>query len=383
MYLEQGPAEHGWVEDQAWNAARVATLVGRRFHVSYSISGATRLMHRLGFGPQVPARKVAECDEQAVTAWKEATWAEAKERGRPAEATSASRTRQASPAGRPKDAPGPTGPHPCRDGQRPSLGTSVGGRADRHAARPPYPAVPPSAIPSRGQRQAPQHGERDFIALFDGVHQLVKAPIVLVRDRLNTHVSHAMRDLSAEHAWLTAFRLPACSPDLNPVEWVWAHVKRSLANLAVVALVHNRLKRLRYRPEALDGFTAGTGLALDTSTSPCQTEVSMARGPDCTRVFAGGRRTERSTGCCGPPGRRRTRRATSTGRRPSTPLVRAHQDAARARKRDSANRPHRSRDGLNSKVHLPCDDRGRPLAFVVMDGDTDYWARSTTAMEAS
>ncbi|GGX41838.1 hypothetical protein GCM10010341_74790 [Streptomyces noursei] len=47
-------------------------------------------MHRLGFSPQVPAQRVAERDEQAVTAWKEATWAEVKEPGRPAGATSAS-----------------------------------------------------------------------------------------------------------------------------------------------------------------------------------------------------------------------------------------------------------------------------------------------------
>ncbi|MET8746616.1 winged helix-turn-helix domain-containing protein [Streptomyces sp. NPDC004728] len=63
-------------------------------------------MHRLGFCPQVPARRAAERDEQAVTVRKEATWAEAKERGRPAGVTSASRTRQASPADRPEDAPG-------------------------------------------------------------------------------------------------------------------------------------------------------------------------------------------------------------------------------------------------------------------------------------
>uniref|UniRef100_UPI000765E25D transposase n=1 Tax=Streptomyces scabiei TaxID=1930 RepID=UPI000765E25D len=60
-------------------------------------------------------------------------------------------------------------------------------------------------------------GERDFIALIDGVHQLVKAPIVLVWDRLNTHVSHAIRELITERAWLTVFLLPAYSPDLNPV----------------------------------------------------------------------------------------------------------------------------------------------------------------------
>ncbi len=57
---------HGRVEDQVWPAARVATLIGRKFHVTYSVLGATRLMRRLGFSPQVPARRVAERDEHAV-----------------------------------------------------------------------------------------------------------------------------------------------------------------------------------------------------------------------------------------------------------------------------------------------------------------------------
>ncbi|MFD3682529.1 winged helix-turn-helix domain-containing protein [Streptomyces sp. NPDC058613] len=105
VYLEQGPAAHGWVEDQLWTASRMATLIGRKFHVSYSLSG-TRLMHRLGFSPQVPTRRVAERDEQAVTVWKEATSAEVKARGRPARATSASKTKPGSPAGRPGDGPG-------------------------------------------------------------------------------------------------------------------------------------------------------------------------------------------------------------------------------------------------------------------------------------
>ncbi|MFJ9521064.1 transposase [Kitasatospora sp. NPDC101801] len=106
VFLDQGPAAHGWVEDQVWTASRVVTLIGRKFHVTYSVSGATRLMHRLGFSPQVPARRVAERDERAVTVWKEVTWAEVKAPGRPAGVTSASRTRQASPADRPGDVPG-------------------------------------------------------------------------------------------------------------------------------------------------------------------------------------------------------------------------------------------------------------------------------------
>ncbi|XIG79574.1 DDE endonuclease [Streptomyces sp. SGAir0957] len=125
-----------------------------------------------------------------------------------------------------------------------------------------------------GQGKRRSMSEGDFIALLDGAHQLLKAPIVLVWDRLNTHVSRRMRELIDARQWLTVFLLPAYSPDLNPVEGVWAHVKRSLANLAVVALdrlevlVRNRLKRLQYRPETLDGFIAGTGLTLGNPTSP-------------------------------------------------------------------------------------------------------------------
>ena len=111
--------------------------------------------------------------------------------------------------------------------------------------------------------------EDDYIRLIDGMHHLVKAPMVLVWDRLNTHVSHTMRELIEAREWLTVFILPSYAPELNAVEYLWAHVKRSLANLASVALdrlealVRNRLKRLQYRPDLLDGFVAGTGLSLD------------------------------------------------------------------------------------------------------------------------
>ncbi|MFE2728435.1 transposase [Kitasatospora sp. NPDC059327] len=63
--------------------------------------------------------------------------------------------------------------------------------------------------------------------------------------------------------------MPAYAPELNAVECPWAQIKHSLANLASVALdrlatlVRNRLKRLQYRPDVLDGFLAGTGLSLD------------------------------------------------------------------------------------------------------------------------
>ncbi|GAA2281102.1 hypothetical protein GCM10010430_79000 [Kitasatospora cystarginea] len=113
--------------------------------------------------------------------------------------------------------------------------------------------------------------ETDYIRLVGGAHQLLKAPVVLVWDRLNTHISAAMKQLVAARAWLTVFQLPSYAPELNPVEGVWSQSERSLANLAagtldrLNALVRNRLKSLQYRPTTLDGFIAGTGLALDLS----------------------------------------------------------------------------------------------------------------------
>ncbi|MFF7760862.1 winged helix-turn-helix domain-containing protein [Streptomyces griseorubiginosus] len=56
------------MEDHVWTAARAATPIGRKFHLSYSVSDATRPMHRLDFNPQVPVRQVAKRDERAVTA---------------------------------------------------------------------------------------------------------------------------------------------------------------------------------------------------------------------------------------------------------------------------------------------------------------------------
>nr|UAX57879.1 transposase [Streptomyces sp. A144] len=42
----------------------------------------------------------------------------------------------------------------------------------------------------------------------------------------------------------------------------------------------------------------------------------------------------------------------------------------------------RSRGGLTCKIHLACDGRGRPLAFVVTGGNTNDCTRFTTVVEA-
>jgi DDE superfamily endonuclease len=117
--------------------------------------------------------------------------------------------------------------------------------------------------------------ETDYARLLDDAHQQLGGPLVVVWDGLNTHTSAVMADLVAARDWLTVFRLPAYAPELNPVEPVWAHLKRSLANLAkrnlgqLTSLIRTRLRRMQYRPGLIDGFLAKTGLDLAPFVNPC------------------------------------------------------------------------------------------------------------------
>jgi putative transposase len=122
--------------------------------------------------------------------------------------------------------------------------------------------------PGRRRRPGGRKGltEADYARLLDAAHQQLDGPIVLVWDNLNTHVSQTMAKVIAARPWLTVYRLPPYAHELNPVEPVWSHLKRSLANLTkhnlseLTALVKTRLKRMQYRPGLLAGFLASTGL---------------------------------------------------------------------------------------------------------------------------
>ena len=54
--------------------------------------------------------------------------------------------------------------------------------------------------------------------------------------------------------------------ELNPVDGMWSHLKRSLANLTkhsldqLTALVKTRLKLMQYRPRLIEGLITKTGL---------------------------------------------------------------------------------------------------------------------------
>ena len=60
------------MQDQRWTLARVVTLIATMFHVRYSLKGASLLLHRMGWTPQMPSHRAVERDEDG--SWRGATY---------------------------------------------------------------------------------------------------------------------------------------------------------------------------------------------------------------------------------------------------------------------------------------------------------------------
>lgn len=95
--------------------------------------------------------------------------------------------------------------------------------------------------------------------------------VVLLWDGLSAHWSTKMRAfLASQRDWLTAERLPAYAPELNPVEGLWANLKDlELANLPTTSLAEvadateQGIQRVCKQQDLVVGFLAHTGLSLD------------------------------------------------------------------------------------------------------------------------
>jgi transposase len=90
--LDKVPVAHGW-PDQTWTLSRIKTLIGRRFHKSYTVQGVAALLKRHGWSRQMPARRAVERDEAAVDGWVKETWPSVEGPWRRSGPGSSSRTR--------------------------------------------------------------------------------------------------------------------------------------------------------------------------------------------------------------------------------------------------------------------------------------------------
>ena len=57
-----------------WTCPRVATVLQRRFHIHYHVDSIGRVLHAMGWSPQLPARRAIERDEAAIARWAKGHW---------------------------------------------------------------------------------------------------------------------------------------------------------------------------------------------------------------------------------------------------------------------------------------------------------------------
>jgi transposase len=115
----------------------------------------------------------------------------------------------------------------------------------------------------RGSFRAPH-----FLNFLRALKRHCRRPVCLVWDRLPAHRSSLVRDyVHQERAWLRIEWLPAYSPELNPVELLWAHLdanalaNTSPDNLAQLAIRARRgVAKIQTRPKVTHGFLQHTTL---------------------------------------------------------------------------------------------------------------------------
>ncbi|WP_446447427.1 IS630 family transposase [Streptomyces hydrogenans] len=259
--LAKGSTAHGW-EDQRWTLSRVKTVIGRRFHLTYTIQGVRKLLVRNGWSCQVPVRRGMERDDEAV---------------RVGQGGVALRERLAAVSGAwlvfEEEAGFSMTPPQARTWSQRGRTPGVRGRvrSRRRISIAALTCCKPghrSRLIYRPRRDdGPRDGRKsfswhDYRDLLIAAHQQLGGLIVLVRDNLNVHKAADLREWAAARDWLTIYYLPPYAPDLNPVEGIWSLLRRGWLSNVAFSTPEHLIRRIQYRSHLLDGCLAETGLTV-------------------------------------------------------------------------------------------------------------------------
>src|SRR3954449_2031393 len=256
-FLWHGAESYGFRGD-VWTCERVAGVLSEEFGVSYSKSQVSRLLKRLGWTPQVPITRAIQRDEEAIARWRVESWPKLREKAR--------RERRKLVfvdesgfyllPGVVKTS-GPEGRTPIVDEWQTRDHLSVMGGVTPQGKV--YSLVRPTSLNGLHSIEFLVHlghlaGDR-LMVIWDG-------PPIHRRAEVKEFVAEAGGKIHLEP-------LPPYAPDLNPVEWLWKHLKKvELRNLTCLLLeelhmeFHLALDRVRQRRPLVWSFFEGAGLEL-------------------------------------------------------------------------------------------------------------------------
>ena len=197
-----------------WTRAMIRELIRREFGVRLSEVSVGRLLRKLGLSPQRPLYRAYQQNPEAVARWKAEEYpairANAAEVGATIYFTDEAGVRSDYHAG---TTWGPVGRTPV-----------VAATGDRFSVN----LI--SAVTAKGKlRFAAYNGNLNAKVFIDFCRRLLddtQGPVFLVLDGHPVHRSTAVKQFAAStDGRLRLWFLPGYSPELNPDEWVWKHVK--------------------------------------------------------------------------------------------------------------------------------------------------------------
>src|ERR1051325_4901248 len=257
-FLWHGAEAYGFRGD-FWICARVRQVIKEEFGVDYHEHHVARILKEIGWTSQVPITRAIQRDEEAIRRWRDEVWPALKRRARKERRTltfvdesgfyllpSVVKTY------------GLKGHTPVVDEWQTHDHLSIMG-----------------ALTADGRvftlvRQDPLNGLNTIEFLEHLGHQL-KGPALVIWDGSPIHrrvtVTEFVKEVGTKSLHIEP--LPPYAPDLNPVEWLWKHLKREeMRNLTCRDLeelheeFHLALGRVRGKPRLFPSFFAGPKLPL-------------------------------------------------------------------------------------------------------------------------
>lgn len=233
-----------------WTRAMIRDLIREKFGVRLSEVSVGRLLKKLGLTPQRPLRRAYQQDPKRVERWLKQEFPRIRALAK-------------------------------REGAVIFFEDEAGIRSDFHAGTTWAPRGQTPIVPATGQRfglnlvsaisprgelrfmtlEGRMNGEK-FLEFLERLLHQADRPIYLIVDGHPSHRARKVFDfVQSTNGWLRLFFLPPYSPELNPDELVWNHLKnhgigkrmvRSRDELKRIAIGH--LRSLQRMPERVRGF---------------------------------------------------------------------------------------------------------------------------------
>jgi len=248
MIRDDTPLQYKF-EFALWTLAIIGELIKRSFGVSLSEASVGRLMKRLGFTPQRPLYRAWQQDAARVEHWREHEYPKIAARAK-------------------------------REGALVMFADEAGMRSDYHAGTTWAPVGRTPVVTATGARYGlnmlsaiSAQGHLRFMTIEGRVNGEVfceflrrlvtgvERKVFLVVDGHPAHRSKLVKRFVEDNSQrLELFHLPPYSPQLNPDELVWGHVKARVAKATTQTkdelkrMVERTLYRLQKLPQVVAGF---------------------------------------------------------------------------------------------------------------------------------